>query len=62
MGGAEADEERNRCGGLLTDLYELNMAVVYLRRGMRAAAPSASSSGSSHPTGASWSQRAWPTV
>jgi nicotinic acid phosphoribosyltransferase len=46
----------------LTDLYELNMAVVYLRRGMRAAAPLASSSGSSHPTGASWSQRAWPTV
>jgi nicotinate phosphoribosyltransferase len=49
MGGAEAGEERNRCGGLLTDLYELNMAVAYLRRGMRAAAPSASSSGSSLP-------------
>ena len=38
MGGAEAGEERNRCGGLLTDLYELNMAAVYLRRGMTAPA------------------------
>lgn len=38
MGGAEARGERDRRGGLLTDLYELNMAAVYLRRGMRAAA------------------------
>src|SRR5215217_1972015 len=38
MGGAEAGEERTRRGGLLTDLYELNMAAVYLRREMRAAA------------------------
>jgi nicotinate phosphoribosyltransferase len=39
MGGAEVRGEGNRRrGGLLTDLYELNMAVVYLRRGMRAPA------------------------
>jgi nicotinic acid phosphoribosyltransferase len=38
MGGAEVPGERDRRGGLLTDLYELNMAAVYLRRGMRAAA------------------------
>jgi nicotinate phosphoribosyltransferase len=38
MGGAEVPGERDRRGGLLTDLYELNMAAVYLRRGMSAAA------------------------
>ena len=38
MGGAEVLGERDRRGGLLTDLYELNMAAVYLRREMRAAA------------------------
>jgi len=38
MGGAEAGGEHDRRGGLLTDLYELNMAAVYLRREMRAAA------------------------
>jgi nicotinic acid phosphoribosyltransferase len=30
MGAAEGRGERDRRGGLLTDLYELNMAVVYL--------------------------------
>ena len=38
MGGAPVRGERDRRGGLLTDLYELNMAAVYLRRGMRAPA------------------------
>ena len=38
MGGAEVLGEHDRRGGLLTDLYELNMAVVYLRRGMTAPA------------------------
>jgi nicotinate phosphoribosyltransferase len=38
MGGAEARGKRDRRGGLLTDLYELNMAAVYLRRGMTAPA------------------------
>jgi nicotinate phosphoribosyltransferase len=38
MGGAEVPGEQDRRGGLLTDLYELNMAVVYLRRGMTAPA------------------------
>jgi nicotinate phosphoribosyltransferase len=38
MGGAEVPGGRDRHGGLLTDLYELNMAAVYLRRGMRAPA------------------------
>jgi nicotinate phosphoribosyltransferase len=38
MGGAEVPGEQDRRGGLLTDLYELNMAAVYLRREMRAAA------------------------
>src|SRR5688500_15013049 len=34
MDGAEVGGEGGRHGGLLTDLYELNMAAVYLRRGM----------------------------
>src|ERR671937_982223 len=38
MGGAPVRGERDRRGGLLTDLYELNMATVYLRRGMTAPA------------------------
>jgi nicotinic acid phosphoribosyltransferase len=38
MGGAEVLGEHDRRGGLLTDLYELNMAAVYLRRGMTAPA------------------------
>jgi nicotinate phosphoribosyltransferase len=38
MGSAQVHEERERRGGLLTDLYELNMAAVYLRRGMTAPA------------------------
>jgi len=38
MGGTEVLGEHDRRGGLLTDLYELNMAVVYLRRGMTAPA------------------------
>jgi nicotinate phosphoribosyltransferase len=38
MGGAEVLGEHDRRGGLLTDLYELNMAAVYLRREMRAPA------------------------
>src|SRR5215218_1387797 len=38
MGGAEVLGEHDRGGGLLTDLYELNMAAVYLRRGMTGSA------------------------
>src|SRR5215218_5586008 len=38
MGGAEVLGEHDRGGGLLTDLYELNMATVYLRREMTAPA------------------------
>jgi nicotinate phosphoribosyltransferase len=34
MGVAEVRGESSRRGGVLTDLYELNMAAVYLRRGM----------------------------
>jgi nicotinic acid phosphoribosyltransferase len=62
MGGAEAGGERNRCGGLLTDLYELNMAVVYLRRGMRAAATFSLFVRQLPPDRGFLSQRAWPTA
>ena len=40
-------------GGLLTDLYELNMAASYLRRGMDGRRRSACSSGASWRTGGS---------
>ena len=46
-------------GGLLTDLYELNMAASYLRRGMNGPATFSLFVRASRQTRGSWSRRAW---